>query len=498
MKLRAKQYVAAFVILLTIQTSYSLAGEPNNPLWKRPAFANIMVNVDAVLTDVSHHPIGINVNLFMDSDYFGPKRSTVDALKEMGVKWLRYPGGEKSDMYLWSVPPYDKPRPTMARTGKGAVRGREAMLENYATFKYDVLDFDEFMQMCRQIDAEPVIGVAADEYLNDYPQGCTVTDRETLIKTAAEWVRYANIKKKYNVKYWIIGNETWHPANKKSTPQIYAKDVVDFAKAMKAVDPTIRIFPNGHTVEWWETVLPITLDYIDGISISSYPLWGFEGGYDAYRDTLATNTIGPVHAAAKGIEKFVPDCRKDDFKIIVNEYGPFDWISLWPLNNDMGHAIACFEMTGEMLKHPRVLCSQFWNSRWLENLEDKNYAFDALHKNGSFNPTGYALAIWGNFLAKEMVYTSSPAIRIQTFASYDAKEKQLYVYIVNKSENQEQAVLHVEGGIVDSVVQRWELAGKDASDTKPIWRKNESTSASDPLALAVCATSITVIEYKLK
>lgn len=498
MKLRAKQSIAIFVILLTIQTSCSLAREPNNPLWKRPDYANIMVNVNAVLTDVSHHPVGINLNFFMDSDYFGPRRSTVDALKAMGVKWLRYPGGEKSDMYLWSVPPYDKPRPTMARTGKGAVRDREQMLDNYATFKYDVLDFDEFIQMCRQLDAEPVIGVAADEYLNDYPEGCTVTDRETLIKTAAEWVRYANIKKKYNVKYWIIGNETWHPANNKSTPQIYAKDVVDFAKAMKAVDPTIKIFPNGHTVKWWQAVIPVTLDYIDGISISSYPLWGLEGGYDAYRDMLVTNTIGPVHAAAKGIEKFVPNSRKDDFKIIVNEYGPFDWIGLWPLANDMGHAIACFEMTGEMLKHPRVLCSQFWNTRWLENLQDKNLAFDALDKNGDFNPTGYALAIWGNFLAKEMVYASSPVVRIQTFASYDAGKKQLYVYIVNKSENQQQAVLQIEGSIIDSVVQRWELAGKDDSDINPVWRENESTSPSDPLTLNVCGTSITVIEYRLK
>ena len=485
------------MILLTVVTSCSFAREPNNPLWKRPPFANIMVNVDAVLSDVSHHPIGINVNFFMDSDFFGPKRSTTDALKAMGVKWLRYPGGEKSDMYLWSVPPYDKPRPTMARTGKGAVRGRESMLVNYTTFKYDVLDFDEFIQMCRLIGAEPIIAVAADEYLRDYPQGCTVTDRETLIKTAAEWVRYANIKKKYNVKYWMIGNETWHPENKNSTPQIYAKDVVDFSKAMKAVDPTIKIFPNGHTIKWWETVLPIVLDYVDGANIGNYPLWGLEGGYQTYRNTPTSNTTGPVYATEKAIEKFVPDSRKKVFKIIISEYGPFDWVGLWPNVNDTGHAIACFEMTGEQLKHPQVLCSQFWNTRWIENLEDKNQPWDALDKDGNFNPTGYALAIWGNFLAKKMVYTSSSIVRIGTFASYDAEKKQLYIYITNKSENQEQAVLHIEGGIVDKIVQRWELVGKDNTDTGPLWQENKSTSASDPLSLIVPGTSITVIEYKL-
>jgi alpha-L-arabinofuranosidase len=156
-----------------------------------------------------------------DDNYLKPQRKTADALKAMGVKYLRYPGGNKSDMYLFSVPPYEKSQPTLARTGEGAV-GYDRVVRDNREYKFDVLDFDEFIAMCREIGAEPVITVAADEYLVNYPAGCTVTNRDALITNAVEWVKYSNIKKGYNVKYWLIGNECWHKNNENSTPEIYA------------------------------------------------------------------------------------------------------------------------------------------------------------------------------------------------------------------------------------------------------------------------------------
>ena len=157
-----------------------------------PASEPVAISIDpaVVLSDVSHRPIGINIDYLMDDDaYLRPARSTADALKAMGARYLRYPGGNKSDFYFFSTPPYEESRPALARTGKEAVGGSRAKMLNddYATFKYDVLDFDEFIQLCRQIDAVPVICVAADEYLIDYPAGCTVSDRETLIEHAARW-----------------------------------------------------------------------------------------------------------------------------------------------------------------------------------------------------------------------------------------------------------------------------------------------------------------------
>ncbi|MHC4159942.1 MAG: hypothetical protein ACYSSO_12780, partial [Planctomycetota bacterium] len=170
MRTAIKQSVIVFALLPVVVTGCSTYEGPTIVPPKFDVPTNIMVNVDAIMADVSHDPIGINVNFYMDGEgHFSPKRSIVDALKAMGVKWLRYPGGEKSDLTLWSVPPYDKPRPQMARTGEGCVTDRADILDNYSTFKYDVLDFDEFIQMCREVGTEPIIVVAADGYLGDYP-----------------------------------------------------------------------------------------------------------------------------------------------------------------------------------------------------------------------------------------------------------------------------------------------------------------------------------------
>src|ERR671928_77302 len=68
---------------------------------------------------------------------------------------------------------------------------------------------------------------------------------------AADWVRYANVTKGYGAKYWTIGNENYgnghYGANWEAddhadkSPTEYGNEVVAFADAMKAVDPTIKV-----------------------------------------------------------------------------------------------------------------------------------------------------------------------------------------------------------------------------------------------------------------
>ncbi len=152
---------------------------------------NVIVYSDTVLNDIANHPVGINLDFLTDDDkYLKPERRLVDALKAMGVKYLRYPVGNKSDFYFFSKPPYDKSEPTLARTGDGAVGDRAEMMKNNTTdFKYDVLDFDEFMSVCKEVGAEPVIVVAGDEYNVKYPEGIKWSTRDQLVKNALEWVR---------------------------------------------------------------------------------------------------------------------------------------------------------------------------------------------------------------------------------------------------------------------------------------------------------------------
>ncbi len=115
-----------------------------------------------------------------DDNYLKPKHRTADALKKMEVKYLRYPGGNKSDLYLFSEPPYENAQPALARSGRGAVYN-ERVIKDYKDYKFDVLDFDEFIALCREVGAEPLVVVADDEYLVRHPPGTTVTGIDSLI-----------------------------------------------------------------------------------------------------------------------------------------------------------------------------------------------------------------------------------------------------------------------------------------------------------------------------
>jgi alpha-L-arabinofuranosidase len=463
-----------------------------------PAITKIEVDVHTVLSDVSHHPIGINLDYLMDDDaWLKPVRSTSTALRAMGVRYLRYPGGEKSDLTLWSTPPFEASRPTLARTGESAVRDWGKMIEDFSRFKHEVLDFDEFMEMARALRAEPVVVVAADSYLADHPPGTTVTDRGTLLRTAVEWVRYANLEKGYGVRYWMIGNESWHKDNVGSSPEIYARDVVDFSRAMKAVDPGIRIIANGNTREWWEVVLPMVASDIDAVCISNYPMYDYKAGYATYRDA-EKDLVGPTRTAIEATRSLPRPADRGPLKVIVAEYNTMDWAGSWPSRNDMAHALALFDMTGELLKLPEVAFSLFWNTRWIENDAKEDSIDDALDRNGAFNAAGQVLAIWGNFLAPRMVRTTS-SVRVRSFASHDPRTGLLYVYLVNKSEEVAATRLDLGRSSLASIVERWELLGRGPLDTEPVWRRSESLSSrAGPLELVLPGTSIAVIQIELE
>ncbi|GAA3465099.1 cellulose binding domain-containing protein [Saccharothrix longispora] len=169
----------------------------------------VAVNARAGLEAVDDAAIGVN-HAIWDAQLGTPEVS--DLLKGAGVGAMRYPGGSYSDIYHW--------RDHTAPGGYVAPN----------------TDFDTFMAGVRRAGAQAVVTA---NYGTGTPQ------------EAAEWVRYANVTKGYGVKYWEIGNELYgnghygsqweaddHPDK---SPAQYAALVVEYARAMKAVDPTIRV-----------------------------------------------------------------------------------------------------------------------------------------------------------------------------------------------------------------------------------------------------------------
>ncbi|TQM80854.1 alpha-L-arabinofuranosidase [Saccharothrix saharensis] len=213
----------------------------------------VTVNTRAGLEVVDEAATGVNHAIW---DTHLGSDAVADLLKDAGVKAMRYPGGSYSDIYHWAD-----------HTAPGGYVAPNT-------------DFDTFMRGVRRAGGQAIVTA-------NYGTGTA--------EEAAAWVRYANVEKRYGVKYWEIGNENYgnghygsgweadhHPDK---SPTYYATLVRDYATAMKAVDPTIKIgavlttpgeWPDGITAagdsaSWNEVVLSIAGPVVDFGIIHWYP-----------------------------------------------------------------------------------------------------------------------------------------------------------------------------------------------------------------------------------
>ncbi|GAA3784323.1 cellulose binding domain-containing protein [Micromonospora maritima] len=248
---RVRRWTAYAAGLLLVTTALTTAAPPVAGAAADPVA--VTVNARAGLATVPDTALGVN-HAIWDSQLGSTETS--DLLRAAGVQMLRYPGGSYADIYHWKT-----------HTAPGGYVAPDT-------------DFDTFMAAARRVGAQPMI-------IANYGTG---TPAE-----AADWVRYANVTKGYGAKFWTVGNENYgnghygsaweaddHPD--KSATQ-YARLVVEYADAMKAVDPGIKVgavltmpgnWPDGITAgadpgPWNQTVLSIAGPKIDFVDVHWYP-----------------------------------------------------------------------------------------------------------------------------------------------------------------------------------------------------------------------------------
>lgn len=445
------------------------------------------------IRELTNHPVGMNLNFFMDGGrYPNAGQSVAQAMKKMGMKYLRYPGGEKSDLYLFDLDATGKPIIKLARKGPKLTGDYTDVLVNSAQLKYDPLDFDEYISLCREVGAEPIVVVAADRYLHDTDLENTVTPKEKLIEHAVKWVKYANITRKYNIRYWMIGNESWNDNNTHSTPEVYARDVIDFSKAMKTVDPSILIVPNTHKEEFTKPLIEIAGNYFDRIAVSNYPVYQYYAGYNSYRDSVQY-LAGPTTSALGAIRKYATPGQAKRWKVIVAEYGPIDWTHFWPDINDMGHAIVTFDMTGELLKVQEVDHVCFWNTRWIRNSIPPLADHDALNDNGDITPVGRSVMVWGKYMLDYLAEIETDS-HLKGYATLSSNGKTLRLLLANKFAMPQTIRLQVDEKRIGTVRQLACLEGESSEDRNPVWTEKVKTCLD---IVSLPGMSIVVLEVEL-
>ncbi|MDB6255059.1 alpha-N-arabinofuranosidase [Lactobacillus amylovorus] len=257
----------------------------------------------------------------------GIRKDVVDALKEISVPVLRWPGGWFSDIYHWKDGIGKTRRPLFNTSWGGSLESNE-----FGT--------NEYFDLCEQI--------GADSYLN-------VNLSSGTIHEMTDWLEYitapvgpmAELRAKnghkdpWKLKFVGVGNEEWGEDGQ-MTPEFYSDLYRLWQCFVRQYDPEQKpIFkvacgPNIDDFNWTHVVMEKANQFMDGLSLHHYgltDLWdkkGYATGFEAKEWDSLLYSIRKmdyfIHEHGLRMAQFDPNHR---VKLIVDEWG--DW-----LHNDPG------------------------------------------------------------------------------------------------------------------------------------------------------------------
>ena len=168
-----------------------------------------------------------------DLDDGGFRKDVLELTRRLQPTCIRWPGGWFVSDYHW-------------QDGIGPIDKRPARL-NRAWMAYTANDVgvDDFMQLCNKLSAQPYIcvnvGTGTPEEAAAMVEYVNGTSRTKWGRIRAE----NGHSEPYEAKVWNVGNEEWLPTLGGTRGSLYAKRFDAYAKAMKAVDPTIELVAVG-------------------------------------------------------------------------------------------------------------------------------------------------------------------------------------------------------------------------------------------------------------
>jgi alpha-N-arabinofuranosidase len=241
----------------------------------------------------------------------GMRPDLLEAMKALKPSFIRWPGGSYASIYKWK----DGIGPRVSRIyHPNTIWGGYSDYYGFGT--------DEFMELCRQLDTEPLVVLSA-----------TNTEPEQF-RDAMDWVHYLNDpvttewgklrasnghNDPYNVKYFQIDNE---PMNHGLTPDQYAEIVNLYGSELRKIAPEARIIACGqkrsNDMNWSQKLIDISGENFDILGCHNYEYENenFQSGLLRIEDYLVK------------LRDYISISNHPDTKIAVLEWGlcrTYDW-----------------------------------------------------------------------------------------------------------------------------------------------------------------------------
>ncbi len=200
------------------------------------------------------------------ADEDGFRADVVEALGELAMTIVRYPGGNFASGYRWRDGIGDKAsRPTV----------RELAWQSIETNQFGT---DEFIRLCRKLDWTPMLtvnlGTGSPEEARDWVEYCNAATGTLFADMRAA----GGSETPYAVPVWCLGNEMDGPWQLGHAPASdYAVRARQAARMMKACDRDIETVACGSSgpgmatwLDWDRTVLEAVGGAADYISLHRY------------------------------------------------------------------------------------------------------------------------------------------------------------------------------------------------------------------------------------
>ena len=225
----------------------------------------------------------------------GYRKDVFEALKELKVPVMRWPGGCFADDYHWM-------------DGIGPLENRAKISNNNwgGTMEDNSFGTHEFLNLCEMLDIEPYIsgnvGSGTVEEMAKWVEYMTSGSQSTMAN-----LRRANGREEpWKVKYFGIGNEAWGCGGN-MTPQYYSDTYKRYATYLRNYSGNrlykIASGASDYDYDWTEVLMKAIGNSMSGISLHYYTCMSWSGSKgkatvfddDLYYDVLSkTLEIEPV------------------------------------------------------------------------------------------------------------------------------------------------------------------------------------------------------------
>jgi len=261
----------------------------------------------------------------------GVRTDVIQALKNLNIPNLRWPGGCFADTYHW-------------KDGIGPKAQRPTMVNNWwgGVTEDNSFGTHDFLNMCELLGAEPYlagnVGSGEVQELADWVQYVNFAGKSPM----SDWRRKNGRQEPWKVKFWGVGNESWGCGGNMTVDyytDIYRK-YATFMSDWTNGGGLYRIASGANSADynWTETLLKnIPGSLMKGMGLHHYAVinWDKKGSATDFSEAEYFKTMKSAWFMNELVEKNIAIMDKYDPKgnidLIVDEWG--GWYEVEPGTN---------------------------------------------------------------------------------------------------------------------------------------------------------------------